>query len=83
MCEGVLSGHKNEKDDNHRGRGQVIISLRACVLLKNAGFDGKLLRDFNRTAARDMVNAGIPERVSMKITWHKTRSINKHERKTL
>jgi len=43
--------------------------------LKNSELDGKILHDFRRTAARDMVNARIPERVSMKITGHKTRSM--------
>ncbi len=42
---------------------------------KTAGLVGLLVHDFRRSCARNLIRSGVPERVAMEVTGHKTRSM--------
>lgn len=58
-------------------RGKRIYSIKTAwkVACEKIGLQGKLFHDFRRTAVRNLIRAGVPQPVAMKISGHRTSSV--------
>ena len=61
----------------HRKNGDRIYTFRKAWMhaCEAAGCPGRIPHDFRRTAVSNLVRAGVPDTIAMKLTGHKTRSI--------
>jgi integrase len=87
---GVLTLLKEDRDSRypecpwvfHR-QGQRILDFRGaweqackeCGLQDETGKPARLFHDLRRTGVRNLIRAGVPEKVAMAISGHKTRSV--------
>jgi integrase len=71
-AKGVICPWVFQRDDGRRVARFSEEWREACRL---AGAPGRIPHDFRRTAVRNLVRAGVSEKVAMMLTGHKTRSV--------
>ena len=82
----VLESQREYADEWTRGkivthvftnRGKPIKDYYAAwrAACKRAGLEGRMMHDMRRSAVRNMIRAGIPQDIAMKLSGHETDSI--------
>jgi hypothetical protein len=64
-----------EGDERQEGQTDHDVHQGVQAACAKAGCPGRIPHDLRRTAVRNLVRAGVPERVAMQMTGHKTRSV--------
>lgn len=80
-CRELLTELKRDKQPEDylltRANGEPVRDLRGTwdALTKAAGLPGLLLHDFRRSAVRNMIRRGVPQKTAMKVSGHKTDAV--------